>query len=147
MGCRNLLRPRLEVAVRTREINLTSLGGDLPPAQGSLSRCQAPIGRRRSLRSRPCPLPPSARRALNTAFGKKRESLDNRRAPPGVPGHQVELPLHIRIVDLPAKDLDGHEDGRERMTDLVDHFAGAEAGWEGAEGDVRRVEQGHWLKG
>jgi hypothetical protein len=32
--------------------------------------------------------------------------LDDCGAPPGMPGHQVELPLHIRIVGFPAKDLD-----------------------------------------
>jgi hypothetical protein len=62
-------------------------------------------------------------------------------------GHQVELALNVRIVCLPAEDLDRHEDGRKRVTYLVDHFAGVEAGWEGAEGHIRRIEKRHGRKG
>jgi hypothetical protein len=45
-----------------------------------------------------------------------------------MPGHQVELPLHVRIVGPAAEDLDRHEDRGKRMTHLMDQFAGAEAG-------------------
>jgi hypothetical protein len=63
-----------------------------------------------------------------------------------VPGHKVELPLHVRIVGFSAEDLDRHEDRGKRVTHLMDHFAGAEAGWEGTKGHIGRVEQGHWRK-
>jgi hypothetical protein len=74
------------------------------------------------------------RPAPDPALGKKHKTLDDCGSPPGVPGHQIEMPLHLRIVDFAAKDLDRHENRRERMAYLVDHFAGVEAGWEGAEG-------------
>ena len=53
------------------------------------------------------------------------------------------MPLHIRVGNLAAKDLDRHENRRERMAYLVDHFAGIAAGWECAESRVGVVEFWH----